>query len=338
MGRRVEVELEYQQLIAEPPVTPQAMYQQACANDTATVAHWRDIWLGNITANKQKYGAFKDHSIGQLFQKHRYSPIIIAGSGPSLKVNAHELKNRGPIPLVSCLHNFHLFEDLGLETDYYVSLDAGEVTIEEVYEGGSKSPEEYWALTKNRTLLAFCGSHPGLLEKWQGKILFFNAPFPDVALAEAADKIEKFNVLVSSGGNVLGACLYIAKTILGAGSIIFVGADFSFGYEKKFHAWDSKYDKTMGETVPIKDIYGIWQKTWPSYLGFKNYFDSVSLRLPGVYYNCTEGGCLGAYPNGNLHSFKYMNLRDCLDLLNWNDKMRDSMENPELEPKKLFYS
>ena len=224
--RKAEVPLYYQQLIA-PPVQPQALYQNACANDAPTIAHWRDIWLGNATANKQWCGSFFEKSIGLDFNRFRYQPIIVAGSGPSLKHNAHELKNRGAIPLVSCLHNVHYFEDLGIAPDYYVSLDAGPITEREVYTGGSKTPEEYWEMTKDRTLVAYVGTHPELIKKWKGKILFFNAAVPDTGFMDLMDKVEPFAAYLSSGGNVLGACVYFAKAILGAGQIVFVGAEIN---------------------------------------------------------------------------------------------------------------
>ncbi len=336
--RKAEVYLEYQPLIPEPPVTPGALYANAAANDGVTLDHWKHTWLGNITANKQKFGSFADNSIAQEFNKYRYQPVIIAGSGPSLKVNASELKNRGSICLVSCLHNFHYFEDLGLAPEYYISLDAGEVTSEEVSEGGKKSADEYWEMTKDRTLVAFIGSSPNLLAKWKGKILFFNAPIPSQELVAEIDKIETFNCFLSTGGNVLGACLYFSKAILGSHQTIFVGADFSFGYDRKFHSWDSKYDAAMGHTIRVTDIYGIKNHTWQSYYGFKQYFDSVTLRVPGIYYNCTEGGCFGAYDAGNIANIRYMDLKDCLSQLNMNMMLEDQMIDSKTSMKKILYS
>lgn len=336
--RKAEVILEYQQLIAGPPVKPEALYQQACSNDSATINHWWHIWLAHITANKSRFGSFAESSIGQEFNKYRYGTAIIAGSGPSLKVNAHELKNRGQVPLVSCLHNFHYFEDLDLKPEYYVTLDAGPLTIEEVTEGGTKPAEEYWEMTKDRTLIAYIGSHPDLLQKWRGKILFFNAPVPNAELIAKINEIETFSAVMASGGNVLGACLYFAKAILGVHTTIFVGADFCFSYDYKFHSWDSKYDKDLGHTLSCTDIYGIRRKTWPSYYNFKGYFDSTVMRIPGLYYNCTEGGCLGAYPEGNIAALRYMDLKDCLKHLNANDDISDWVTKSDSVPFKLLYS
>jgi hypothetical protein len=335
--RKAEVYLEYQPLISGPPVSAGGLFQEAARHDDRTIAFWKHQWIGQMAANKQRFGSFAEHSAAQEFNKHRYKPVIVAGAGPSLKVNAHELKNRGEIPLVSCLHNFHYFEDLGLAPEYYVTLDAGEVTIEEVFEGGTKKPEEYWEMTKDRTLIAFVATHPGLLAKWQGKILFFNAPIPDKEVEEAFDKVESFGVVLGNGGNVLGSCLSFSKAILGSSFSIFVGADFSFGYDRKFHSWDSKYDAKMGHTMRVTDIYGNSVHTWASYYGFKSYFESVPMRCDGIYYNCTEGGILGSYPGGNIPQFRYMDLKDCLKMLNSNQELRSTYTDPAAKPRKLLY-
>lgn len=337
MARTAEILLEYQNYIEAPPVAPRQLYGQACSNDAVTIDSWREIWIRNIKANKKRFGSFKEHGIGQLFGTAARQPAIVAGAGPSLKVNAHELKDRGNIPLVSCLHNFHFLEDMDAAPEYYVTLDAGPVTIEEVSEGGSKTADEYWALTKNRTLLAFIGTDPGLLEKWQGRVLFYNAPVPDDAYRAVIDEIEPFHSYVSNGGNVLGACLYIAKGILGANPISFVGADFSFSYEKKFHAWNSKYDKSLGYVLKAVDVYGNKVLTWQSYHNFKSWFDYVACQVPGIYVNCTEGGTFGAYPDGNIMAVRQMPLKDFLGMYRLHDMLKDQCVDPAQPSKTILF-
>jgi hypothetical protein len=260
----------------------------------------------------------------------------VAGSGPSLQVNAHELKNRNGIPLVSCLHNFHYFEDLGLEPDFYVTLDSGDVTIEEVSEGGTKTPEEYWAITKDRVLLAFIGTHPGLLAKWQGPVYFFNCPVPSKEYVDAVDSLETFYTMVSTGGNVLGASYYIAKAIFGAGTIAFIGADFSFK-NNKFHAWDSKYDKNIGRVLKATDVFGNAVKTWQSYFNFKCWFDHMAELIPQQIINCTEGGIFGSYAEGNIASVKQMGLKQFLDMLNMNHHVEAQCKQPDVKTDVILF-
>lgn len=335
--RKVEVELEYQNYIESPPGSTAQMYTNACSSDTVTINSWRDTWIANVTANHARFGNFKDHSIGKLYGVNKYKPAIIVGSGPSLGYNGAQLKNRGDILAISCLHNYHLFEDQDIHIDYYVSLDAGPVVMEEVSEGGKKTAEEYWASTKNKKLCAFIGTDPKLFELWQGEVFLFNAPVPDQAYMDAIAKLGEFNTYVSNGGNVLGACLYIAKGIMGSNPIAFMGADFCFGYDKRFHSWDSKYDKALGNVMRGVDVFGNKVLTWPSYFNFKNWFDYIALTVPGIYINCTEGGMFGAFPEGNLMAIHQMTLAHFIDMYRMHETLKESCENPELKLKILLF-
>lgn len=329
--------LEYQPYIEASPVTKNDLYAQACSNDRITIDSWRNTWISQVKANHAIYGSFAKKSIGLLFNSLQHKPVILAGSGPSLKKNAHILKDKNPgIPIVSCLHNFHFFEDLGIKVDYYVSLDAGPIVIDEISEGGDPSVD-YWEKTKGKTLLCYIGTHPNLLAKWKGDIYFFNAPVPDQQIEAEIDSVERFKTYVSSGGNVLGACLYIAKGFLGCGTTIFIGADFAFSDEEKFHAWDSQYDKELGRTIKLMNIFGYRQKTWQSYANFKAWFDWVAQTVPGEYINCTEGGIFGAYNEGNIRAVSQMELAECLKRFSLSEFLRDQSENPETKNIQLLF-
>lgn len=335
--RKAEITCEYQNYIEHAPMHPKVMHKNACSNDGVTIETWRDIWTNNVKANKAHFKSFADHGVGKLWGINKNKPAVIVGSGPSLNYNGHVLKDRGDILAISCLHNYHFFEDRGVKIDYYVSLDAGEVVLEEVSEGGSKSAEEYWESTRDKTLLAYVGSHPDLFKKWKGKIYLFNAPVPDVAFMNSLESIEKFSSYVGNGGNVLGACLYIAKAVMGSNPIAFVGADFSFGYDKKFHGWDSKYDKKMGQVMRSHDVFGNKVLTWPSYHGFKQWFEYVCLTVPGLYVNCTEGGTLGAYPDGNIMDIRQMPLHSFIEMYEMHNQVKVCFTNPEVDEKRLLF-
>lgn len=347
MEPRIEsVILEYQPLIEEAPSSNEQLFARAASNDEQTIAHWKNQWLTQIKANKEKFGSFWDHNPSSEWGKYKYGAAVIAGSGPSLKYNAHLLKDRGDMPLVSCLHNFHYFEELDLAPEYYCSLDAGyDITTEEMLEGGSKDEEWYWERTRDRTLVCFIATSPKLLDKWRGRVLFFNSAIPDEGLCNAIDAVENYKVYFSTGGNVLGSCLYMAKAILGCYSTIFVGADFSFGYPVvngdsayyKFHSWDSKYDKTLGKTHRVTDIYGNKVHTWPSYFNFKSYFDFVASSVPGYYINACEGGCLGSYNEGNIRKFDYMPLEVALRQFNGWKSLEEPLTDPEYKFKRILY-
>ena len=337
MVKKAEIICEYQPYIDMTPQRRQGNYGQATSNDGITIQTWRPTWLKNVKENHKRFGPFKDRSLGKLWGLHRNTPGICIGSGPSLKNNAAGLKDNPDITTVSCLHNFHFLEDLGVGADYYVSLDAGPVTIEEVSEGGSKDAEDYWKMTEGKILIAYIGSHPDLLEKWRGEIYFFNCPVPDESLLKEIDEIEKFHCFVSTGGNVLGACTYIAKAIMGCNPLVFMGADFSFSYSEKFHGWDSKYDANLGNYIRMTDVYGNRVKTWQSYANFKAWFDWLVETVPGFYVNCSEGGCFGSYPDGNIRGIRQMDLSDCFKMFSMCDEVRDQCENPETEVKKILF-
>lgn len=322
--------LEFQNYIDEAPVPVADQFSQACRNDGVTISVWKDVWLKQAAENRKKFGPFRDRSIGKFHGTKKLQPAIVAGAGPSLKYNGDKLKERAGIPLVSCLHNFHFLEDHGAAPEFYMTLDAGPVTIEEVSEGGLRSPEEYWALTKDRTLLAFVSTHPELLAKWQGEICFYNAPIPNAEVQKGMDEIEKFHTFISNGGNVLGACLYFAKAYLGCNPIAFVGADFSFSYDKKFHGWNSKYDNKLGQFLRHFDVFGNKVFTWQSYYNFKGWFEFVCRSVPGVYLNCTEGGILGSYAEGNIRQIPQMELEKFLEMHRMHEIVQSQIDNPEV--------
>jgi hypothetical protein len=337
------INLEYQNYIELPPQAKNAAYGQACSNDRVTVEYWRPTWIGNYKANKAKYGTFASKSAGVFFGRHQYLPAVVCGSGPHLAENGPLLKDLDPrIPIVSCLHNFHWHVDNGIRCDYFITLDAGPVTVEEVYEGGKKTEEEYWAASKSYRLIAFAGTCPKLLEKWQGEIYFFNCPIPDQQVMGEMDATEVFHFYVSTGGNVLGAGTYFAKAILGCNPIAFLGASFSFGYGDAqgvhhFHGWDSKYDKNLGEYMLATDVFGVRVKTWRSYQNFKCFFDWLAMTVPGVWINCTEGGTFGATAEGNIRQIVQMPLADFLGMYQMNRQIQAQCENPAIAERRVLY-
>lgn len=346
MVRTAEVVLDYQNYIDSPPVSSEQLFANACRNDKPTINSWIDTWIGNVRANHEYLGSFKDHSVGDLFARHKYGVAICAGSGPSLGYNGEKLASRGDLPLVSCLHNFHFFEDKGIAADYYVSLDAGPVVLEEISEGGTLTPDEYWEKTADRTLIAYIGSHPDLIKKWKGKVYVYNAPIPDKRYIDEVNSLETFSIYLANGGNVLGACLYFAKGILGVHRVGMVGADFCFGYNhKSFHPWKSKYDQKLGHVLPVTDVFGIKVPTWPSYKAFKDYFEYLALKVPdanGRFFsqwlvNCSEGGALGSYPDGNLRAITQLPLEDFLRELNMCEDLRENVEDPGKDIKRVLF-
>lgn len=330
MRKSVEMDLEYLNTLDHPPYDPKTLHSQAAVNDDVTVNSWRETWIRNMKENHRRYGLFKDSGIGKMFGEFHLKPCIVAGSGPSLANNIEVLKEKGDIPLMSCLHNFHYMVDNEIDVNYFVTLDAGKITIEEISEGGKQDHEYYLEASKNYTLMAFVGTDPELIASWRGKVLWFNCPIPDQKCKEEFEKTEVFHHLVSNGGNVLGAVTYIAKAYGGANPICHVGADFAFGYTKNFHPWKSKYDGKLGaEPVRTVDCFGNKVLTWASYLNFKRHADSIPLRCPGEWINCTEGGTYGVYPEGLIRQIRHKSLREFIQGYNLYKCMQFQAEHPE---------
>ena len=74
-----------------------------------------------------------------------------------------------------------------------------------------------------------------------------------------------------------------------------------------------------------------------SYHNFNGWFEFISLTVPGVYYNCSEGGTLGAYLEGNIRSLIQFPLKDFIRQMNMFSEIEDQAKNPKTNIKKLLF-
>ena len=321
-------DLLYQPYI-EPPIPKETLYAQACTGDVVTVKSFKPQWTAHLKANAAKFD-IKANSAMNDYARFAYKPVICAGSGPSLKINVDALKTKESVGLVACLHSYAFLEDKGTPADYYVTLDSQEITVGETLQGGKQSEDRYWELSKDRTLVAPLVANPKLLEKWRGRVLWYNTIVPDPEFQAECDKLG-FHLYFNVGGNALGASYYFARAILGACPIALSGADFCFSPKKKFHSWDSPYDNQFNGLIACTDVFGNRVFTWPSYQNFAKWFEFLSLGgqgdNPHLFYNCTEGGILGAYPGGNVKTIQQMPLKSFLWSFNQHKTMKNLYEN-----------
>ena len=255
----------------------------------------------------------------------------MAGAGPSLQYNADLLKTVPKhVPIVSALHNFAYFHDRGIKAALFVTIDAGIPVLTDLYEGGNKKlddgsiDKEYYAeATRNHTLIAFTATHPEVLATWRGNIIFFSSPVPDKEVFGAFEELEpNYHHFVSAGGNVLGGATYLTRAVMGASTIIWVGNNQAFAYDKRFYDWECPLNGDVGQSIRWPDIYGIGVHTWLSYFNFKCWFDHVSMKVPGLWINASEGGIVGAYREGNLRSIRQMTLADALQMVTAHEILR----------------
>ncbi len=314
--------------------TPAVMKHEIGAMNGYTVAYWRDKWLSNLRANREHYGPFSHRSLGKLWGILKNQPAIVVGAGPSLKKNVADLKRAREqgIKVLACLHSFSFLHDNGVEPDYYVSVDAAPEVADLMSRGGRETPEYYLRKTKRHILLASTTTHPETLRAWQGDVLFGHCLSGDNQFEREAKAIDDFNTNLSTGGNVLGACFYIAKSIMGANPIIFVGADLAYAPDGQFYAAGHTYDyeKVDKGDIVAQDIFGQQVRTHRAFFHFKTWFDHVCRRVPGIYINATEGGILGAYEQGNLACYQFLSLKRVLHMYRIHDHTVMQCEEPQL--------
>lgn len=327
----VEMQFTLNRYIDGIPQGKDAAWRAATRNDDITVKSWAKQWLDQTIANSSSHD-ISGNSAMAVHGAYAGKPVILMGAGPSLQKNwmflkedrEKKIQGRCDIPIVTSVHNFPFCEDRDLMTssDFYVILDAGEICISEMSEGGSHNEEWYWERTKDRVLIAYHGAHPEFIKKWQGQIYWYSTPSASAEFASQIgniidlSKVPVFNV----GGNVMGASLYFARAVLGCSVPIFIGMDLCFSYDRKFHPWDCKYNSMFGEVIPWTDIWGNRVWTWGSYFGFKNWFDFMACGGSGgnaqIWINATEGGILGAYQEGCIRQIIQLDLKTALHIFN----------------------
>ncbi len=64
------------------------------------------------------------------------------------------------------------------------------------------------------------------------------------------------------------------------------------------------------------------------------WFDYACCSVPGIYINATEGGCLGAYPDGNIRQIIQLSLKEVVQMYSHQEHMREQCENPGIEISK----
>jgi len=329
---QVEMILRPSPYIEGIPLGKEEAWKVATRNDAVTVKSWDKQWIEQTRENCKNHDMVKNSAMN-AYAMCAGKPVILMGAGPSLSKNWTELIGDGDksigrkdIRIVTNVHNFSFCEDRNLinQDDFYMILDAGDICIKEMSEGGSHAatPEWYWEKTEHRTLLAYHGTHPDFIKKWRGPILWFTTPCatPELAIEIMKiidiSKIPGFNV----GGNVMGGALYFSRAVLGCSIPIFIGMDLCFSYDQKFHPWDCWYNNSFTGVMPWTDIYGNRVWTWGSYFGFKNWFDYMACggsgNNPQLWINATEGGIMGSYHEGNIKQIIQLTLKTALQLFN----------------------
>lgn len=298
----------------------------------ATLFHWRAEWVKNIGENVKRFGYFnKDHAVKVFARENLNNACVLVGAGPSLAKNMDFLKECAgkKIPIMASAHAFMYLSENGIKPDFVTILDASSRWLEYL-----RGPSQGVVLFSD-----WCCA-PEYFEKWEGSIYFYQSDFDrinsiqgkliwDELMEASKNAIPPDTVPV--GGHVGGGMVHIAKEILGSSDMIFVGFDYAF-LDGKFYPSDKEIDNP---SVPaearnsVANILGMPVETVPSYFMFKSMIDQIvwgyKMADPKIsYINATEGGILGAYPQGNLVCFDYMALDDAIRLVTAQREVRMS--------------
>ena len=316
-----------------------------------TLYSWRNDWVNNTRENLKHFGYFnRDNSIKIYFNELINEPVILVGAGSSLEKNIEYLKlaKEMKIPIISSHHSLMYLADYGIKPDYVVVLDAG------------KMWDDYFAFDKmdwsDVPLLADQTCNTEQLKKWPGKVKFFKSTNPVDTNIGKFIKMELDRLVnpyhqgsqIEVGGHAMGAMLSIARGVMKANTIIFVGCDYSFSLDNRFYPFDHKIDKVVmmedtDGTVSEKpappppqgtifDIFGNTVATNGAYLGFKNVMDNgIKANKMGAmqagedldFINASEGGALGALKGGNSRWMQYMRLEDAIYMADSKRKLKE---------------
>ncbi|MBI5491345.1 MAG: motility associated factor glycosyltransferase family protein [Deltaproteobacteria bacterium] len=255
--------------------------------------------------------------IDSLKGRFKDVPMVIAGAGPSLKKNAHLLREfKGKALIFAAITAYKPLLNYGVVPDFIIASE--KVDLPEYFTFGE--PDR-----KTRLVLAEV-SHPGMFGRdVKGKFVFYN---PYVGLSVAQAKHWGSSYFPAIGGSVTTAALDIG-IMFGCDPIVFVGQDLCFG-DNETHAPGGVYvaqnvriDREKGEVVieedyvtlkdkavsrfPLQWLKGQSGRPVPSkfdWATFHQWFENYMANLrkegsPVKVINATEGG---AYIEGMEHA------------------------------------
>ncbi|MBI5344176.1 MAG: motility associated factor glycosyltransferase family protein, partial [Deltaproteobacteria bacterium] len=313
---------------------------------------WIENYFGNIDAFSKYPG------IGALKGRFKGVPMVIAGAGPSLKKNAHLLKDiKGKALIVSAITAYKPLLRYGVVPDFVIA--AEKVDLPEYFTYGEDD-------LKTRLILGEV-SHPNMFKRdVKGKFIYFNRYIK--LSVEQARFWGKGDYFPSSGGSVTTSAFDMGM-LFGCDPIIFVGQDLSFGggrthvdggvyveqnvkidIEKGKIIIEEDYvqpDMTMGKLSHNFDLLwlkGLDGKSIPSkydWVVFHQWFESFMRSLketndPTKVINATEGGAF-------IEGMEHVTLKEAIDrhILHpapVEEIIRDAEATPQVDIKGLLGS
>lgn len=173
------------------------------------------LWIDNYFGNVKAFGKYPP--IDTLKDAFKGVPLVIAGAGPSLKKNAHLLRElKGKALIIAAVTAYKPLLKFGVVPDFVIA--AEKVDLPEYFTYGKED-------MKTRFILGEV-SHPNMFGRdVKGKFVYFNA-YNGLSLEQA--KFWGSAYFPSSGGSVTTSAFDIGL-MFGCDPVIFVGQDMSFG-------------------------------------------------------------------------------------------------------------
>lgn len=281
-------------------------------------------WIDNYFTNVKYFPDFPP--IDALKDRFKGMPMIIVGAGPSLRKNAHLLKEvKGRAVILAAITAYKPLVNFGVVPDFIIS--AEKVDMPEYFTGG---PED-----RQVRLILGEVSHAKMFERDVLEKFIFFTPYLNLSVGQAGLWGSRY--MPSTGGSVTTTALDLG-IMFGCDPITFIGQDLCFG-ENVTHAPGSLYvgqnltiDKEKGE-VRLEQFYTeikpenarqgrfdlLWLKgldgrpvpskfDWVTFhQWFENYMAFIKKEgIPVKVINATEGG---AYIEGMEHTA----LREVID-------------------------
>lgn len=282
----------------------------------------RESWVLNYLENMEHFQTYP--SIDSLRDMFKGVPLVIAGAGPSLRKNAHLLREiKGKAVIIAAITAYKPLLKFGVVPDFIIASEKVDLPEYFTYDGND---------LQTRLILGDV-SHPNMFARnVKDKFVFFNS-YSALSLEHATHWGAGYFPAI--GGSVTTTALDLG-IMMGCDPVIFVGQDLSFG-DGETHApggvyikQDISIDKDSGtvsiveDYVTLKDraknshkllwLKGLDGKTVASkydWVTFHQWFEDYMLALkksgsPVRVLNATEGG---AYIEGMEH----LTLREAID-------------------------
>ncbi|WP_010243147.1 motility associated factor glycosyltransferase family protein [Acetivibrio cellulolyticus] len=257
---------------------------QSFTVDIATKRKFGELWVHN---NIKNLNSIKEASnADELSGKFKGVPGILVSAGPSLKKNAHLLKELGQKCVIMAAGTaVTILQDFGVTPHFMMGIDAAE--------GEGKMHEK--VLNKDIYFLYSNQVSTYSIENYEGPKFLMNYPM-DLYTYEFFKFARIKSDFFFSGPSVANTCFDMLYK-MGCNPIILIGQDLAYtdgsNYANEENGTVSKMiDENKSGYVLLKDIYGKDVYTIPTYLAIKNwfegYFEKVSDKVEII--NATEGG------------------------------------------------